>query len=92
MFQSSNFDTPKRNGVFSTVGQEISVKLNTFDVKKMPSIQVQQYDITIVGMTEKERGAPSRMVQMKVWKSKTLTKALGNAPWLVRSNFCSHPR
>ena len=73
---------PKRNGKFNTLGREVQVNLNTFDILSPPSKPVQQYDITIV----RDVGTPTRLIQMKVWKSKTLQQALGQGSWLFDGN------
>jgi hypothetical protein len=73
---------PKRNGKFNTLGREITLNLNTFDIISPPTKNVQQYDITIVS----DKGAPTRVVQMKVWKSKAVQQALGKGSWLFDSN------
>lgn len=78
----SKFPLPKRNGKFNSVGREVGVGLNTFDVTTLPVKPVQQYDITIVN----DKRTPTRMVQMKVWKSKTMGQALGQGSWLFDGN------
>lgn len=76
---------PLRNGKFNTLGKETSINLNVFDVLSLPSKPVQQYDVTIVFDVSREEG-PSRMVQMKVWSSQTVSQAIGQDAWLFDGN------
>lgn len=82
----SKYTLPIRSGNFNNLGREVNVTLNTFDVKKTPTVKVQQYDLTIID----DKGvAASRIASQKVFKSKALTSALGKAPWLVWSLLVS---
>ncbi|KIV99831.1 uncharacterized protein PV09_08501 [Verruconis gallopava] len=73
---------PQRGGKFNSLGREVNIGLNTFDVTSLPIKPAQQYDVTIVS----DKGVPSRAVQMKVWKSNTLRNALGQGSWLYDGN------
>jgi hypothetical protein len=74
-----------RNARFNALGREAPVTLNVFDVLSLPSKTVQQYDVTIIFDIPRTEG-PSRMVQKKVWSSKTVSKAIGQDPWLFDGN------
>jgi eukaryotic translation initiation factor 2C len=83
----TEYPLPKRNGKFNTLGREIQLNLNTFDILSPPTKTVQQYDVTIVKKEpSKDPGGPSRVLQMKLWNSKTMLRALGQAPWLFDGN------
>ena len=65
----------------STLGKEVLIGLNTFNVVSLPKKDVWQYDI-LAGS-----GAEKRGLVMKLWESKAVKDALGGAKgWLFDGN------
>ncbi|OCL04728.1 Piwi-domain-containing protein [Glonium stellatum] len=72
---------PPRPKKFNSLGKEISLTLNTFNVLALPTKPVWQYDVTVGSGTEK------RGLIKKIWASKAVQQELGaDNMWLYDGN------
>lgn len=75
---------PQRPKNFNTYGKEATVKLNTFNVIKPPSIAVHQYDVSYTGDS---RDYSKRALVRKIWKSKAVQAELSKSDlWIWDGN------
>jgi eukaryotic translation initiation factor 2C len=65
---------PQRPKNFNTYGKETSIMLNTFNVAKIPSSVVHQYDISFTGCAD---DYTKRVLLKKIWNSNAVKEALG---------------
>ncbi|KAI9834225.1 MAG: hypothetical protein M1819_003063 [Sarea resinae] len=69
----------KRPATFNTTGKEVTIGINHFNVTKLPTKTVYQYDI-LIGSGGEKRGLIKR-----VWESKAVTSAVGPG-WIFDGN------
>ncbi|KAF2815524.1 Piwi-domain-containing protein [Mytilinidion resinicola] len=82
---------PPRPKKASTLGREIAVTLNTYNLFGMPTKTAYQYDITIVSQNPAKgttaTDPPKRGLVKKIWESKAVKQELGDGHmWLHDGN------
>jgi len=75
---------PDRPAAFNKNGKPTSLILNTFNVEKMPTTIVHQYDVAWGSTTD----GTKRVLIKKIWNSKAVQAALGGdkARWIYDGN------
>ncbi|KAL5121167.1 Protein argonaute [Pleosporales sp. CAS-2024a] len=76
---------PQRPKKFCSFGREVSITLNTFNVKQIPQVVAHQYDVAFTGDS---KDYTKRVLLKKIFESKSVKTALGEPKnlWIYDGN------